>query len=220
MSSITAAFALTLNPVYFHFMNAATKDNILWRANNKGGYTVDINRTSSKDFLKESEAWVYADANFPDLVGTLERSAMATWRGYGMRAKMILALGEASVEAMKQDLYADLLGMFDTAMLALDATKVSKAKLNVMRMCKMKGVSWLDVRTRVTLPFHHEPLLLSVRFLASPIEEKTFSIRLRLPSETDLCVQETQLRFDELVRKLGYQGITVKDVQNGTCMDL
>lgn len=77
-----------------------------------------------------------------------------------------------------------------------------------------------QVKDRVQLPFHHEPVLLGIRCLPSPVEEKTWSVRVRTPGTTDLSIMEVHTRFDDLVRNLGYQGITVEDGQNDTGIDL
>lgn len=217
MSNITPTFALSVNPRYIYISERGV---IAFHWSRRGrGIDITIGKTTLK-FNAESDAWQYANANVPDLIGRLQRSDMLGYRAYAMRAEMMLKLGAAGFDALVQSMHQEILDIFDQGMRALGAVRVSKTTPKVICVAPSKGVSWHEVKARVQLPFHPEPVLLGIRCLPSPVEEKTWSVRMRTPGSSDINIMETQMRFDELVRNLSYQGITVKDVQNGTCLDL
>jgi hypothetical protein len=219
MSNITTAFALSVRPMYFAFVDAATGARITWFGRSKGKIDVHIGNVVTA-FENEYQAWMFASGSYPDLVGSLQRASTVSWRGYGLRAEMLLTMGEARFEDMRLAFDADILQIFGMAMEALDAVQVRKSVAKVVRVAQTKGVSWMEVRTKVSLRYQPEPVELAIRCLPSPLEEKTWAVRLRTPGTTDMAIVETQNRFDVLVRNLSYRGITVKDVQNGTCLDL
>lgn len=217
MSNITHTFALSVIPQYIYITEDRTT-RLHW---SRKGSAIDITVDRlTLQFKNEAEAWQHAVKCVPDIIERLRASDMLGYRAYAMRAEMMLKLGEAAFEALVGSMHQEILGIFDQGMRALDAIRVSKASPKVIRVAQSKSVSWLEVKSKVKLPYHSEPVLLGIRCLPSLVEEKTWSIRVRTPGTTDLSILETQARFDELVRNLGYQGITVKDVQNGTCLDL
>jgi hypothetical protein len=222
MSTITPTFALSIVPRYFYLsvpQSAPLPDIRFSWAFSKNEYEVSIDRVSAS-FKTEEEAWQYAVGNCPDVLRILQSGDSAYYRACGLRGEMMLTLGTSRLTAMKDSMHTEIVGIFERSLHALGAIKLSKAVAKVTRVASVKGVSWLEVRARVRVPFHSEPVLLGVRCFPSPIEEKTWSVRLRMPASTDTVIYETQMRFEELVRDLGYQGITVKDVQNGSCFDL
>ncbi|KVP17324.1 hypothetical protein [Burkholderia ubonensis] len=220
MSIITETFALALNPVYFGLTDAVAKKSISWSDRGRGKKRISFGDSKWHEYDTEMAAWHAAYSNFPDLLGMLQRSDRLSYRGYALRAEMMLKLGEVRFQEMKDASHADVFRIYETAMEVLDATKVSKVMPKVTRVSQAKSLSWLEVRTRVRTVYEPEPVLLSVRCLPSAVEDKTWSVRLRFPATTDMSMLETQRRFEELVARLGYLGITVKDVQNGTCIDL
>lgn len=217
MSCITPNFALSVNPRYIYLSDKGGT-YFSWSRSTRC-ITVVVDK-SRHEFKTEIEAWQFVYDNVTDLFGKLQRSDNLSWRAYALRAEMMLKLGEERFTDMVNAMHGELTFMFDQALRALAAVRLTKATPKVVRVAQSKGVSWLDVRSRVRLPFHPEPVLLSVRGLPSPVEDKTWSLRLRTPGASDLSVMEVQRRFEELVGTLGYHGITVKDVQNGTCFDL
>ncbi|KVP75500.1 hypothetical protein WJ96_07275 [Burkholderia ubonensis] len=220
MSMISHAFAATLNPTYFDLSDVGAKKKLSWLGRSRGKARLGFGSSIWHEYETEFAAWQAAYDHFPDLLGMLQRSDRLSYRGYALRAEMMLKLGEAGFETMKETVHAEVFRIYESAMEALDAVKVSKAVPKVTRVAQSKSISWLEVRTRVRLPHEPEPVLLSVRCLPSAIEDKTWSVRLRYPATTDSSIREAQRRFDELVTQLGYQGITVKDVQHGTCIDI
>lgn len=219
MTQTTVAFALAIRPQYFSLSDKAKKVNLSWSGRSRGKYRVHLDGTW-KEFDKEGDAWAFSHANFPDLFDTLRHSPMLMHRAYALRAELFLSLGDTRVDEMTEDLHRKVFDIYQTAMHSLDASKMSKAIPKVTRVSNAKALSWLEVRNKIRVPYELETMLLSVRVLPSPVEENTWSLRLRMPALSDECLLETQRRFDELVATLGYQGITVKDVQNGTVFDL
>jgi hypothetical protein len=217
--STTTSFALTLKPIWFCVIDAATRRSVDWRFT-RGKFWVTLDHRVDREFATEFEAWSYIQAERPDTFDKLRSSEMVSDRGYALRAEMMLTLGPVRFKEMTDDLHKTVMRIFQFAMEALDATKVSKAIPGVTRVAPSRAVSWLDVRTNVELPYQNGTTLLSVRCAPSPVDDNTWSVRLRVPAKTDSAILEVQHRFEELVRTLGYQGIIVKDVQNGTCLDL
>lgn len=220
MSSNTVAFALALNPTYFRLMTAGTKHSICWTDCGHGKKRLSFDISVRHDFDEEGDAWRAATSHFPATLDMLKRSNSLADRGYALRGEMFLKLGHARVQSMVDDLHAEVFRIYELAMEVLDAVKVTKAKPKVTRVSPAKALSWLEVRSRVTTPYESEPVLLSVRCLPSAVEEKTWAVRLRFATTSDASLLDTQRRYEELVTRLRYQGITVKDVQNGTCIDL
>ena len=219
MTQTTVAFALAIRPQYFSLSDKAKKIYLSWSGRSRGKYHVHLDSVW-KEFDTEGDAWAFSHANFPDLLGTLRHSPLLMHRAYALRAELFMSLGESRVNDMTEDLHSKVFDLYQAAMHALDATKMSKAIPKVTRVSNAKALSWLEVRTKVRVPYEMEAMLLSVRVLPSPVEENAWSLRLRMPALSDDCLLETQRRFNELVTNLGYQGITVKDVQNGTVFDL
>lgn len=218
MSTLNPAFAFTVRPVHFDLSErvAGGRTIRMWLEN--GEYRVSAAHARFKD---EHRAWEHAVAAFPDLLDLLQRSDKLDWRAYGLRGEMMLKLGKVRFEAMQADFEKDVVGIFEQALHALDAIKLTKkATPMVTRLSRTRGLSWMEVRASVRLPYEAAPVTVAVRCIPSPVEEKTWSVRLRVTSTSDSSIAETQARFDELVRNLSYRGITVKDVQNGTYMDL
>ncbi|KVP96963.1 hypothetical protein WJ97_14175 [Burkholderia ubonensis] len=220
MSTITTAFAATLNPTYFHLTDLGAKKDLSWMDRGRGKKRLGFGSSIWNEYDTEIAAWQAAHDHFPDLLGVLQRSDRMAYRGYALRGEMMLKLGETGFETMKESVHAEVFRIYEFAMGALDAVKVSKALPKVTRVSHAKAISWLEVRTRVRLSSEPEPVLLSIRCLPSAVEDKTWSVRLRYPATTDSSLLDGQRRFDELVTQLGYQGITVKDVQNATCIDI
>lgn len=219
MNHTTVDFALAIRPMYFSLADKAAKVDVSWSGYHRGKYRVHSAGTW-KEFDTERDAWEGSKMCFPDLLNALRRAPMLVHRAYALRAELLMTLGETRVAEMTEELHRKVYDIYETALRVLDATKVSKAKPKVTRVSNARALSWLEVRTKVSLPYESEPVLLAVRVLPSPVEEGTWSIRLRMPALSDDGLLETQRRFDELVTTLGYQGIKVKDVQNGTVFDL
>jgi len=218
MSNITTTFALSVRPRYMYLSQKSPARTFNWsRAGNEIIVSVDSIQAKFKD---EGAAWKHAYDNYPDVLDALKGSDHLGWRAFGLRGDMILTLGMTRVEELQDAVNQEVLAIFEQAMRALDATKLSKAAPSVLRVAKVKSFTWLEVRAKVRLPYETEPTTLSVRCMPSPVEDRTWSVRLRLPGTSDFGILETQSRYEELVRNLSYQGITVKDVQNGTCLDL
>lgn len=218
MSTITPAFALAVRPVHFDLSERQPGGRIIrmWWENKE--YHVAAVHAGFKD---EYSAWVHVATAFPDLPDLLKNSRKMDWRAYGLRGEMMLKLGWPRFKEMQDDFEMEIVSIYRQALRALDAVQLTKkATPMVVRVSKTSGVSWLDVRADVQLPYEAEPTTLVVRCLPSPVEEKTWSVRLRLQNQSDSSILETLSRFDELVRNLSYQGITVKDVQNGTFLEL
>lgn len=221
MTTITETFALCTQPVYMHLRDAASAKTMLWTRQSTRGkkYRVSDSKTYP-EFDTEGEAWNYANSMYPDLIGTLSRSDMANYRACGLRGELFLTLGETRVKEWTEAVHQQVFEIYEEALRALDATRTTKAVPKVTRVSSARSTSWLEVRTKVLLPGTSEALLLSVRCFPSMVEDKTWSVRLRVPSISNQCTLDVQRRFEDLVTNLGYQGITVKDVQNGTCFDL
>lgn len=218
MSTINPAFAFTVRPVHFDLSEKGPGGRTIrmWLENSE--YHVSAAHARFKD---EHRAWEHAVAAFPDLLDLLQRSDKLDWRAYGLRGEMMLKLGKARFEAQQADFEKEVVGLFEQALHALDAIKLTKkATPMVTRLSRTRGVSWMEVRANVQLPYQADATTLAVRCLPSPVEEKAWSVRLRVVSTSDGSITETQARFEDLVRNLSYQGITVKDVQNGTYLDL
>ncbi|MBU9199887.1 hypothetical protein KTD31_00540 [Burkholderia multivorans] len=220
MSDLNEAFVLNLYPMYFSFSDVVTKKELSWSALRHAKFHLGFGSRTNTTFDSEYAAWSAAVAHYPALLDQLQASDRLSYRGFAMRADMLLKLGVDRFADMKKSVDEDVLRIFDLALEVLDARKLTRATPRVARVSSAKSISWLDVRARIQTPYHREAVLASVRCLPSPLEDKTWSVRLRMPATSDLAIRETQRRFDELVARLGYLGIAVKDVQNGTQIDL
>lgn len=219
MSTISTAFALTVNPVYFNLRDVSAKRELTWSRTSRK-LRLYMGSGAQTDCATEQEAWETAIAHYPSLLHELAGSDMLSRRAYALRGEMMLRLGEERFNSLRDAVYEDVFRIYEIAMEVLDATKMTKAKPKATRVAQAKTVSWLEVRSRIRTPYHENPVLFSVRCLPSHLDDKTFSVRLRVPMTTDSAIREIQTRFEELVARLGYIGITVKDVQNGTCFDI
>ncbi|WP_434716045.1 hypothetical protein [Paraburkholderia sp. A3RO-2L] len=220
MFDMNEAFALNLYPMYFSFSDTVLKKELSWSAERGGKYQLGFGDRIYTRFDSEYAAWDAAVKHIPGLLDKLQASERLTYRGFALRAEMMLKLGIDRFADMKKSVDEEVLRIYEVALEVLDARKLTKAAPRVARVSPAKSISWLDVRARIQTAFHPEAVLACVRCLPSPLEARTWSVRLRIPATSDLAIRETQRCFEELVSRLGYLGITVKDVQNGTQIDL
>lgn len=217
MSTITTAFALAVRPVHFDVSENKPGARPVRMYFKNREYCVAAKHGRFKD---EFRAWQHAATEDPDIFERLRQSDRLDWRAYGLRGEMMLGLGWDRFKEMQDGFENDVVNIFQYALRALDAVNLTKATPQAFRVAKLAGITWLEVRAEVRVPYLAEPTTLVVLCLPSPVEEKTWSVRLRMNSPSDSGILETQSRFDVLIRDLSYQGITVKDVQNGTYLDL
>ncbi len=221
MSRISEDFALCVRPKYLHAKVSATSSFHVYRK--KGELKVSGSASpgsTGPSFTNEVELWQYLESAYPGATAALEEADNVAYRACGLRGEMFLKLGEARVRALEEGVNAKIMDIHAQAMTLLDAVKVSKVAPKVTRVSPSNSVTWHEVRVKARLPLAKEPVLLSVRVLPSPFEDDTWSVRLRMPSLSNELSLDVQRRFEELVTHLGYRGITVKDIQNGTYFDL
>lgn len=218
MSTITPAFALAVRPSHFNLSDRVPGGLTIRMQYEKQEYCVSA--VGKARFRDEYAAWQQAVLVYPDVIDQLQRSDKMDWRAYGLRGEMMLKMGWDRFKAMQDDFEKEIVYIFEHTLRALDAVKLTKAAPLVVRVAKTRGISWLEVRASVRLSYEVNPVTVAVRCIPSPVEEKTWSVRMRVLSTTDSSIAQSQARFEELVRSLSYQGIIVKDVQNGTYMDL
>jgi hypothetical protein len=221
MNEVSQAFAVNLNSTYFCLRDVAAKKEITWSDRGEGHKRINFGGSSVwTDYKTEYEAWEAAIAHFPNLLDELGKQESVAQRGFALRAEMLLGMGVARFQELKESFDEEIMRIYETAMSALDATKATKARPKVTRVRRTTAVSWLEVRTRIHAPYFPEKVLCGIRCLPSALEDKTWSVRVRVPAMTNAAMMEVQRRIEELHAQLGYRGITVKDVQNGTTLDL
>jgi hypothetical protein len=220
MSAITETLVALLNVKYFSFHDFKADHQITWTDTGQGKKKLFYGRGSYVEFDTEYEAWVAAIAHYPNLLQLLAESPQLGYRAYALRAEMLLGMGASRFQDLKESVEAEILRIHDVAMEVLDATRVTKARPKVARVSQGNCFSWLDVRSKIRTPFLAEPLLCSIRCFPSPIEDKTWSVRVRIPTTSEAEMRAVQNRIEELHAQLSYRGITVKDVQHGTALDL
>jgi hypothetical protein len=220
MSAITEALVVLLNVKYFSFHDFKHDHQITWTDSGHGKKKLFYGHGSYVEFDSEYEAWVAAIAHYPTLLQQLAESPHLGFRAYAPRAEMLLGMGVSRFQDLKESVEAEILRIHDVALEVLDATRVTKARAKVVRVSQGNCFSWLDVRSKITTPFLAEPLLCSIRCFPSPIEDKTWSVRVRIPTSSETEMLAVQNRIEELHARLRYRGITVKDVQHGTALDL
>jgi hypothetical protein len=220
MHALSEAFALNVNVSYFSFHDLTAKTEITWADKGRGRVRLFFGKGVYTEYDTEYDAWVAAVAHSPNVIKHLTESQHLQYRAFAMRAEMMLGTGLARFEDIKTAVNAEVFQIYETALSVLEASKKTKSTPKVARVSQAKAFSWLEVRTRVKAPYLDSPVLLSVRCLPSPLEDHTWCVRLRMPTISDESLREVQSRIDELTRVLGYRGITVKDVQNGTQIDL
>lgn len=218
MNNVTENFVLALTPKYWSHHNLASKVNLTWIAN-PSGYRIGFNG-SWTDVSEEYEAWNHVRSVYPSIFDELRKSPFITTQGYALRGEMMLGLGAPRMEELTQNMRDRVFELYTTAMEVLAATKTAKATPKVTRVSHGKSLSWLEVRTKVIMPSTTEPFLLSVRCLPSPYEEDTWSVRLRMPMLSEEAYLDVQRAYEDLVARMSYRGVTIKDVQNGTVFDL
>jgi hypothetical protein len=220
MHAISEAFALNATVSYFSFHDLPAKTEITWSNKGRGRVRLFFGKGIYTEYDTEYDAWVAAVAHSPKLLNHLAESQFLQYRTFALRAEMMLGMGLARFEDMKEAVNAEVFQIYETALSVLDASKKTKSTPKVARVSQAKTFSWLEVRTRVKAPYLASPVLLCIRCLPSPLEDHTWAVRVRMPTISDEALREVQSRVDELTRMLGYRGITVKDVQNGTQLDL
>ena len=128
MSSNTVTFALALNPTYFRLMIAGTKQSICWSDRDHGKKGVSFDNGLTHDFDMEGDAWRAAISHFPAALDMLQHSDNLAYRGYALRGEMFIKLGAARVQAMIDDMHAEVFRIYELAMEVLDAVKVTKGQ--------------------------------------------------------------------------------------------
>jgi hypothetical protein len=219
---ITDSFALNVTPTYLSEYDPVLKECVYWSWNGKKKIRVANGSgfTSGAEFDTELEAWRYALGSYPSLLHKLADSPMITYRAAARRAELLLSLGQAGFDARVTTMHEQVIDLYWEAMNAMRATRTTRTPPKVLRVSTSKAVSWLEVRAKAETPMHREPVLFGVRCLPSPVEDNTWSIRLRMPSESNRAVLEAHQCFDVLVARLRDRGILVRDVQHGTCIDI
>lgn len=220
--NITDSFALAVTPTYISQYDPVSKACVYWSWNGKRKIriTEGSGTLAYKEFDTELEAWRYAISIYPSLLATMTGSPMIEQRAAARRAELLLSLGQVGFDARVATLHEQVVDLYWEAMTAMRATRTTRTPPKVSRVNTAKAVSWLEVRAKAQTPVHDEPVLFAVRCLPSPVEDNTWSIRLRIPSESNRAVLEAHQCFDVLVARLRDRGILVRDVQHGTCIDI
>lgn len=213
---ITHSFALLVRPDYW---SLKTPTGTVGCYLDKGEYQVAENG-SYRPYKTEYEAWLEVQRIYSRTLEDLSREPLLTHRAQAVRGALLLGLSTSGVEDMLGQVYDQMRGLFETAVRALEATPVGRRPPGIKRCSPTRVLSWYEVSGKVYLPLQPDPVWLRLRVLPSPIEENTWMVRMRLPSTDNRQTLQMQQAFDAFVRLMAIQRITIKDVFNGTMVDL
>lgn len=212
---ITDNFALAVNPRLVGGMDPATRVTFSFYSQGKRFVVRTGHDMSMAEFACEADAWRHLQAQCPGGLHAMPTSPFLEERGLGRRAELFLAWGEAGVQERVGQLHETVLDLHAQILHALGASPAGRGKLKVTYPQCGKNISWMEVKTSVSISGISGLLELPVRFLPSPVQDNTWGIRLAMQLRSDERMLWLHQRFDELVAHLATQGIQVKDVLNG-----
>lgn len=213
---ITHSFALLVRPGYWSLPTPSGKvgcylDKKEFHVAENGVY---------RSYTTEYEAWLEVQRIYSRALEDLSREPHMPHRAQAVRGALFLSLSAAGVEDMLEQVYEQMRGLFDTAARALEATPVGKRPPTIKRCSPSRVLSWYEVAGKVKESSFTDAFWLRLRVLPSPIEENTWMVRLRVEAKDNHQMLKRQRQFDEFVRLMAIQSVTVKDVFNGTMVDL
>lgn len=213
---ITHSFALLTRPGYWSLKTpSGTVSGYL----KKGEYHVAENGIY-RPYKTEYEAWLEVQRIYSRALEDLSRAPHLTHRAQAVRGALLLGLSTTGLEDMLAQVYEQMRGLFETAARALDVTPVGKRPPTIKRCSPSRVSSWYEVAGKVKESSFTDAFWLRLRVLPSPIEENTWMVRLRVPSTDNHQMLRLQQQFDTFVRLMAAKGITIKDVLNGSMIDL
>jgi len=218
---------IAINPDFVHFVqpkgfadsNVGRSITLRWYVYGDK-FRVYTNR-ESHEFLNEVDAWDFSITQQPLLLQMLAESKEPLYRAFAVRGELFVGMGPTYMARMKEELDAQIMDFYAESMRALNATRMpSKRLLSVERFTYSRALSLLGVRAKIVAPFEKASMHFSMRCMPSLVEERTWSIRLRIPAHNNVIPLETQKAYEILVDNLSAQGLTIKDVMQGTQFDL
>lgn len=165
-----------------------------------GKYIVQVD-TESSTVATEYEVWSFIQKHDPYVLSTLRTYPWLEHRALSERADLLLSIGQARFDSLVEQLNEKVLMLFHEAMTTISARRASYSKLRARRTSS-KFNAWIEVMSRVIVPYYDDPLQLYVRAFPSPFEANTWQLRIRLPAVSNLVAITMQKGYDTLVQHM------------------
>lgn len=103
-----------------------------------------------------------------------------------------------------------------TVIEALEAKRLTRAKVIPRRSRQSQNVSCLYVESKLTLPYDDVPHFMVLEAIPSALEPSVWGMRIRLGATTNEVIAENYKRLDKARQLLADKGLFIRDVVSGT----
>lgn len=165
----------------------------------------------------EAEMWRTALSLCPNIIDILAAKCHVVDRALAVRGNLFLTYGASALVAMEEAVSARVALLHSTVIEALEATRITRAKVIPRRSRQSQNVSFLYVESKLNLPYDTEQHFMVLEAIPCPIQRDSWAMRVRLGTTTNEVIAENKKRLEKARQLLADKGLFIGDVVSGTC---
>lgn len=223
MHDVTNNFALAVRLYALHVSMPNLFINLYrgkrGRSTFEAGFIVGGTSTT-QGYKDEREAFAHFKSEANWVLDAARTSQDLYYRGLARRAELMNSLSEAQFEALVTDFEKVPVLMWETALAHFGGKFLGKHRLKPRITATTKGLSWWEIRGKVSLPHYPAQETLVVRFFPSPVDDATWSMQVSLPGIDADVIRRNQQVTRDAMDGLRARGMKLEDVTNGTLLVL